>query len=80
MLFPPKMSSVFVYSNKILFLLAFGRIHDVNQLDDESQEDQNCEYDNHVSKANGKRAWSIHEFKSTFLFLAPEVPLRRTAA
>ena len=63
-----------------LFLLAFGRIHDVNQLDDESQENQNCEYDNHVSKANGKRAWSIHEFKSTFLFLAPEVPLRRTAA
>ena len=42
------MSSVFVYSNKILFLLAFGRIHDVNQLDDASQENQHAEHDNHV--------------------------------
>ena len=46
---------------RFLFLLAFGRIHDVNQLDDESKEDQNCEYNDHVGNTNGKRAWSIHE-------------------
>ena len=51
-----------------LFLLVLGWVDDVNQLNDESQENQNCEYDNHVSKANGKRAWSIHELNPPFYF------------
>ena len=50
-----------------LFLLAFGRIHDVNQLDDTSQENQHAEHDNHVREADRKRARSFHRVKSTFL-------------
>ena len=43
-----------------LFLLVLGWVDDVNQLNDESQENQNCEYNNHVGETNGKRAWSCH--------------------
>ena len=43
-----------------LFLLSFGRIHDVNQLDDASQENQHAEHDNHVREADRKRARSFH--------------------
>ena len=43
-----------------LFLLVFGWIHNVNQLNNESKENQNSKYDNHVSDTNGKWARSIH--------------------
>lgn len=32
----------------------------MNELDNERQENQNCEYNNHVGETNGKRAWSCH--------------------
>ena len=49
-----------------LFLLAFGRIHDVNQLDDTSQENQHAEHDNHVREADRKRARSLDRHARCF--------------
>nr|WP_303002779.1 hypothetical protein [uncultured Dialister sp.] len=43
-----------------LFLFVLGWIHNVNQLNNECQNDQNRKYDNHVSDTNGKWAWSVH--------------------
>jgi hypothetical protein len=45
-----------------LFLCSFvlGWIHNVNQLNDESQNNQYSKYNNHVDDTNRKWAWSFH--------------------
>ena len=43
-----------------LFLFILGWIHNVNQLNNESKNNQNCKYNNHIDDTNGKWAWSVH--------------------
>lgn len=37
-----------------------GGIYDVDELDNESQENQHRKYDDHIGQADGERAWRCH--------------------